>query len=68
MTYLYECKSCGEVEVEQRISDAPLKCCTLCGRRGFRRLIAPGAQFALRGPGWSACGYGFDPDWIDRGV
>ncbi|HRJ34223.1 MAG TPA: zinc ribbon domain-containing protein [Fimbriimonadaceae bacterium] len=41
-TYVYECKSCEKVfEIEQRITEEPLKDCG-CGAQGLvRRLIQP---------------------------
>lgn len=43
-TYLYECKACErQFEVEQRITEEPLKDCG-CGSKGaLRRLIQPTA-------------------------
>jgi putative FmdB family regulatory protein len=41
-TYVYECRSCEKVlEVEQRITEDPLKDCA-CGKKGtLRRVIQP---------------------------
>lgn len=43
-TYVYECKTCSKtIEVEQRITEDPLKDCD-CGANGsLRRLIQPTA-------------------------
>src|SRR5262245_56748259 len=50
-TYEYECHACHRVfEVRQRISDAPLTTCDVCGG-GIRRLLSP-APFILKGGGW----------------
>lgn len=29
--YEYECKECGTFEVQQKITEEPLKCCPNCG-------------------------------------
>ncbi len=50
-TYAYECRTCGEFETEQRISDAPLKKCPHCGG-GVKRLIAGSGGFVLKGSNW----------------
>lgn len=31
MTYKYDCKACGKLEVEQKISEDPLGECPRCG-------------------------------------
>jgi putative FmdB family regulatory protein len=57
-TYTYGCEACQrELEVEQRISDPPLKKCPKCGKLKLRRLIA-GGNFILKGGGWYSDGYG----------
>ena len=57
-TYTYACEACErEMEVEQRISEAPLKKCPKCGKPKLRRLIA-GGNFILKGGGWYSDGYG----------
>ena len=53
--YEYSCKSCGEFEVTQRISDSPLKKCPTCGAK-VTKLISSSA-FHLRGSGWYATDY-----------
>jgi putative FmdB family regulatory protein len=45
------------MELEQRISEAPLKKCPKCGKQKLRRLIT-GGNFILKGGGWYADGYG----------
>ena len=43
-TYVYECSSCQKVfEVEQRITEDPLKNCTYCETGAVKRLIQPTA-------------------------
>ena len=57
-TYTYACEACErQLEVEQRISEAPLKKCPKCGKQRLRRLIS-GGNFILKGGGWYADGYG----------
>jgi len=45
------------MELEQRISEAPLKKCPKCGKQKLRRLIS-GGNFILKGGGWYSDGYG----------
>ena len=59
-TYEYECKNGHEFEVEQRITDEPLKRCRL-GRARARRLISR-SSFILKGSGWYSDGYGSSGD------
>jgi len=56
-TYLYECKSCDKTfEVEQRITEAPLRDCG-CGAEGqVRRLIQPTA-ILFKGAGFHVNDY-----------
>ena len=50
--YEYACDMCErEFEVEQRITDAPLKACPSCRSRKVRRLISR-TSFVLKGGGW----------------
>lgn len=54
--YEYECLKCGEhIEVEQRISDEPLKNHQGCGGE-LKRLISLSA-FHLKGSGWYKTDY-----------
>jgi putative FmdB family regulatory protein len=55
-TYVYECKKCGELELEQSIKDPVLTCCPKCGGK-MRRIIAGGTSFVLKGGGWASSGY-----------
>ena len=55
-TYEYECSKGHHFEVEQRITEDPLKRCRVC-RSKVRRLISP-APFILKGGGWYSDGYG----------
>ena len=55
-TYEYECERCKRLfEVWQRISDAPLTTCEVCGG-AVRRLLSP-APFILKGGGWYVTDY-----------
>lgn len=57
-TYSYLCDACGGTfELEQRISEDPIKKCTLCGKPDARRQITSG-NFILKGGGWYSDGYG----------
>jgi putative FmdB family regulatory protein len=50
--YEYECERCEEeFEVEQRITDAPLKRCPSCRSPKVKRLISQ-TSFVLKGSGW----------------
>lgn len=54
-TYEYECTTGHRFEVEQRMSDPPLKRCRVCRSRARRLISATG--FILKGGGWYADGY-----------
>jgi putative FmdB family regulatory protein len=57
-TYSYLCGGCGKsFELEQRISEDPIKQCALCGQPKARRQIVSG-NFILKGGGWYSDGYG----------
>jgi len=50
--YEYACGKCEhEFEVEQRISDDPVKTCPECRSRKVKRLISQ-TSFVLKGGGW----------------
>ena len=54
--YEYECPACEKVlEVQQRISDDPLKTCSVCGGK-VKKLVSRSA-FHLKGGGWYSDGY-----------
>ena len=50
--YEYQCQACGaQVEVMQKISDAPLKKCPECGKSRLVKLVSA-PVFRLKGGGW----------------
>jgi putative FmdB family regulatory protein len=53
--YEYACPKCGEFEVTQRITEAPLKKCPTC-RSKVRKLIS-NTSFQLKGSGWYVTDY-----------
>jgi putative FmdB family regulatory protein len=53
--YEYQCEKCGEFEVTQRITEAPLKKCPTCKRK-VRKLIS-NTSFQLKGSGWYVTDY-----------
>jgi len=54
--YEYKCEDCsGEFEIEQKISDKPLKKCPKCGGK-VKRLIS-NTSFVLKGSGWYLTDY-----------
>lgn len=56
-TYTYACDSCKqEFELEQKISEDPIKECKFCGQ-AVKRIIVPGSTFQLKGGGWFNQGY-----------
>jgi putative FmdB family regulatory protein len=50
MVYEYECKNCGQLQIEQRIIDPPTKLCPYCNKE-IKRLISK-TDFILKGDGW----------------
>ena len=50
--YEYACEKCeSQFEVEQRITDDPIKSCPRCKSRKIKRLISR-TSFVLKGGGW----------------
>ncbi len=50
--YEYACESCGhELEVLQKMSDAPLSDCPECSKPALKKLVSA-AGFQLKGSGW----------------
>lgn len=50
--YEYQCKACQhELEVMQKLADAPLTDCPECGEAALSKLISA-AGFRLSGSGW----------------
>jgi putative FmdB family regulatory protein len=60
--YEYQCRACGaQVEVLQKISDAPLKKCPECGKSQLQKLISA-PSFRLAGGGWYETDFKTDKD------
>jgi putative FmdB family regulatory protein len=60
--YEYECSACRhQVEVLQKISDAPLRKCPHCGKSALKRLISA-PVFRLKGSGWYETDFKTDQD------
>lgn len=56
-TYEYTCTNCKhEWEVEQKITEQPIKKCPKCHNEA-KRLISGGIGFQLIGSGWAKEGY-----------
>ena len=50
--YEYQCQACGhQLEVLQKVSDAPLKKCPECGKPKLQKLVSA-PSFRLKGGGW----------------
>ena len=50
--YEYRCDACGaELEVMQKMSDAPLVTCPECGAETLKKLVSA-VGFRLKGNGW----------------
>lgn len=50
--YEYRCEQCGhELEIMQKLADAPLIDCPQCQQATLRKLISP-VGFRLKGGGW----------------
>lgn len=50
--YEYQCQGCGEqLEVLQKLSDAPLEKCPACGELSLKKKVSA-AAFRLKGGGW----------------
>lgn len=53
-TYDYACENCGHKwDVEQRMSEDPIRKCPKCGKLKAKRQIT-GGNFILKGSGWYA--------------
>ena len=60
--YEYACGRCDhEFEVDQRITDEPVRTCPECRSRKVKRLISQ-TSFVLRGGGWYADAYASSND------
>jgi putative FmdB family regulatory protein len=57
-TYDYRCKACGhELEVFQKITEAPKKKCPACKKSQLERQIGGGAGFLFKGSGFYLTDY-----------
>lgn len=55
--YEYRCEACGAPkEAIQKMSDAPLKTCEVCGADALQRVMSR-TSFVLKGGGWYATDY-----------
>jgi putative FmdB family regulatory protein len=55
--YEYECDRCkGHFEVEQRITEEPLKRCNRPKCQGEVHRVVPATSFCLKGAGWFKSG------------
>jgi len=60
-TYEMNCTACDHAwEVDQRISDEPIRTCPKCGEESAKRLISR-TSFNLKGSGWAGDNYGARP-------
>lgn len=60
--YEYQCQACGaQVEVLQKITDAPLKKCPECGKSRLTKLVSA-PVFRLKGGGWYETDFKTDND------
>ncbi|MGF1508535.1 MAG: FmdB family zinc ribbon protein [Myxococcota bacterium] len=60
--YEYACDSCGsDFEIRQSIREDPRTDCPECGQDTLQRLVSR-SNFALKGGGWYADGYGSKPE------
>ena len=65
--YEYVCEKCGsQIEVMQKLSDAPLKRCTKC--RGKLEKIISRASFQLKGSGWYVTDYSRKGETASGGI
>lgn len=52
--YEYRCDACGhQLEVIQKLNDAPLTACPACDKSALRKMVSAGG-FQLKGSGWYA--------------
>lgn len=57
-TYEYCCTSCNHAfELEQKITDEPVRECPQCKKLEVKRLISGGTSFQLVGGGWARDNY-----------
>jgi len=57
VTYDYECTACLHTwQIEQKISECPVRDCPKCKQEAARRLISGSGAFVLNGKGWFKTG------------
>lgn len=56
-TYEYQCKKCGVVEVQQKITEEPLKKCPQCQEEPVTRLISVTSPPQFKGSGFYSTDY-----------
>ncbi|MEM8883472.1 MAG: zinc ribbon domain-containing protein [Planctomycetota bacterium] len=57
-TYDYKCDACGHTfDAFQKMKDAPLTVCPVCGDESLRRLIGSGAGIIFKGSGFYETDY-----------
>ena len=58
--YEYKCENCDhQLEILQKISDAPATTCPACGHDSLRKMVSA-AAFKLKGTGW------YETDFKDK--
>ena len=55
--YDYNCDNCGEMEIEQKMSEEPLVKCPHCGKIGIRKMVNKGTGVIFKGSGWYETDY-----------
>ncbi len=54
-TYEYKCGACEHMfELEQRMTEKPVKKCPKCKKLKAERLISGGSRFVLKGGNWES--------------
>jgi len=41
MVYDYDCENCGEIQIEAKPSEIPIKNCPRCGSKNMERIFKP---------------------------
>lgn len=56
-TYEYACTCGHQFELEQKITEEPIKECPICKKPEVKRLISGGQSFQLKGNCWAKDNY-----------